>query len=667
MTSRTATIFAALLMIGVAFVSTAGAQVEEVEDLVEGIEDPEVPDRIQVGLGDAYFEDFQADDGDWDSSSPPDATGWEWGHPDETSYGPDVDPDENLWGTNLAGDFSEGECSYIESPAIDLTSPEATLATTATLSWENFFRASYLVSGGVVQIGVGGEYTNIVPEGGYWGSSPTSELDDCLQHETQESGGFGSFPSSPNDPLEPISADISDFLGEEITIRFVFASTEDPYGTQDGWFIDDVAVVLELSEDVPEQAADPGLQNPLWTADGDWEYGAPAEEGPIGQLVYATNLDEDYTEDEACSILETAVDVPVAGGELSWDQWLRSSSFRAGGVIQVVDDDGAHNIVPEEGYTTSFAYSDHDECLQHDTQGTDTMGGFEQSGDDPMETFHADISDWSGQEVTLRFAWSAQDGFSSYPGWHINNVTLDGVTLLPSAPVDLTVLPNPDEIDPEEEVENVNDTVNALIGQAESQTQQYEGWTVGGEHISWAHDEASTGPEGDMVTATNPHGVHSEEEYECSYVQSPTVPTALIGDDASLSLDHFVDMSYYDGWFSSGARTAGLILVSTDAGLSWEILETDANDKEIYYTGIYDCFEELGVPTDGDDNRAIVDEAGVIGGENGAMETLEVALDDYQDATTLTLRFAFGTGTTISAQGGWYFNNVNLGDLQLME
>lgn len=666
MESRIATLFGALLLIGASFVSLAGAQELPEPDP----EEPAVPSEIAFSLGDAYFEDFQADDGGWDSSAPSGAIGWEWGHPEETSYGPDVGDDENLWGTNLAGDFSEGECSWIESPAIDLTTPEATVANVATLTWDNFFRATYLESGGVVQIGVGGDYTNIVPEDGYPGSDPTSEVDDCLEHETQGSGGFGSFPSSPNDPLEPMSADISEFLGEEITVRFLFASTDDPYGTQDGWFIDNVAVELEFNQDLPEQAVDPGLQNPLWSADGDWEYGVPAEEGPVGELVYATGVDAEYTGD-TCSVLETAIDVPVEGGQLSWDQWLRSSSFSAGGTIQVVDDEGVHNIVPEEGYVDDPWSLDTDECTQHESQDTGVMNGFEQSSGDRMETFTADLSDWSGEQVTLRFAWGVEDtSFTSYPGWHINNVTLDGTPLLPASPVDMGFLndvPDPEEIDPVEIVQEVQDTVNATLEQLLATSEQYEGWTVGGEHISWAYDEATTGPVGENVTATNPHGVHSEDEYECSYVQSPTIPTAAAGEDPELSLDHQVDMSYYDGWFSSGARTAGLILVSTDAGSSWEILETEANDKEIYYTGIYDCFEELGVQPDGDDNRAPVDAAGVIGGENGAMETLDVALDEYENATSLTFRFAFGTGTTVYAQGGWYFNNVSLGDVQLME
>ncbi len=621
-------------------------------------------------------EDFEEDDGGFEimsthvpESLPP--VGWEWGHPE---VGPSVDDDRNMWATNLEGDFGHNECAWIESEPIDLTGLEATASNTATLQWDQFFRASYFTAGGVVQIGVDGEHTIIEPDDGY-NQNPPSETHDCLGEEVEDTGAYGSFPSSPGSEPYTETADISEFLGEEITIRYLFASAETG-STSDGWYVDEVIVDLEIQQDLPdlieipdpEAPSAPPLMHPLWVSDGDWEYGAITNDGPIGELAFATNIGGDYDEGPSCSVLETSIDVPVSDGELTWDQWLRSSSFTAGGMIQVVDDEGTHNVAPEEGYPTSSTRSSLDDCLQHETDDVGgAMGGYEQRSGDPMERWTADLSDWAGEEISLRFVWGVADTSFTLPGWYVNNMTLDGLELLPESPADLSFvgdLPEPDEA-VEETLEELQNDLNALFSQLDAQQDQYDGWTVGGEHISWAYDEATTGPEGENVTATNPHGVHSTDEYECSYVQSPTVPTAFMGEDLTFSMDHLVDMSV-SSWL--GARTAGMILISDDLGLTWEPLETEANEHEVGYTRMYDCFEDLGVPADGDDNRALVDEIGVISGdEMDELETLEVDLSDYEDADTLTVRMIFGTGTTIFAQGGWYFNNVNLGDVQLME
>lgn len=641
MEDRFVPVLGALLLITVGFVSIAGAQLPELPE--------EPPSEIEVGLGDAYFDALDEDDGDWTAESPAGATGWEWGQP---TVGPVLeDEDRKMWGTNLDGDYSANECSSITSPPIDLTTPEALAANEATLTWDQWYQSSSISAGGVIQIGVDGDYQVIEPDGGYPDSSD-DDLVGCLDNE--DIGQYDGFEDSSFGGPSTHTADISGFLGEEITIRFLLAS-EDTSFTYDGWYVDNVGVALQLAAESPSASAD----HPGWTSDegSQWAWGVATEEGPVGQLVYGTTLDGDFIDGE-CSGIQTAVDVPVAAGELSWDQWLRSSSFRAGGVIQVVDAEGAHNIVPNEGYTSSFAYDWLDDCLQHETQGTDTMSGFEQFGDDPMETFTADISDWAGEQVTLRFVWGADNNFGSYPGWYINNVTLDGIPLMLNSPAVLQELP--EDTDPETLVEELEGQANALVGQAEAQLEQYPGWTVGGEFISWAYDEASTGPVGEMVTATNPHGVHSTDgDYECSYLQSPPVPTALLEGEPTLSMDHMVDMSV-SSW--SGARTAGLLLVSTDLGATWEAVETDANNEEVFYTRIYDCFEQHGV----EDARDVDDTIGVISGENGGLETLEVDLGAYADAPTLTVRLVFGTGTTLSAQGGWYVNNVNLGGVQLM-
>jgi len=640
--------------------------------------------RVAIGMGTAYssteagwyvdaftvtedgsstVEDFSTDAGfetqEWTEAEEP--TGWEWGEP---TTGPSLDDDERkMWATNLGGDYGPNECSWIESPAIDLTptgNELAALANQATLSWEQWFQSSSLSAGGVVQIGVDGDYTTIAPEDGY-PDDADDDLVDCLDND-----GIGQYDGNEDSSFQGPSshqADITGFLGEEITIRYLLGSEDSTY-TDPGWYLDNVAVELGVSADLPgEQTAT--LDHPGWSSDdGDWDWGPVANEGPIGELAYGTNTQGEYAPGPSCSVVETTIDVPVGTeGDLTWDQWLRSSSFSAGGVIQVADDEGVHNIVPEGGYANDPYSLETDDCTQHETQDTGVMNGFEQSTGDPMETWSADLSDWAGEQITLRFVWAVEDTSFTYDGWYVNNVTLDGTPLVAPSPVDLSFLAdtNPEDVVADVQA-SLEENLTAAQSFTDSQPDQYTGWTVGGQHISWAYDEATTGPEGENVTATNPHGVHSEEEYECSYVQSPTVPTAMVGEDLQLSLDHYRDMSYSDGW-SSGARTAGSILVSTDGGASWDLLDTDANDMDVQYTRIYDCFAQLGV--DGGEDE--IEDTGVISGESNAMETLTVDLSEYEDASSIMVRMIFGTGTTVYAQGGWSFNNVSLGDVELME
>jgi len=80
--------------------------------------------------GVVYFEDFEENDGNFSVTGY--NSSWQWGSP--TSGPGTAHSGSNVWGTNLYGDYNNGESSYVISPSIDLSKTLSPIM----LTWQQY-------------------------------------------------------------------------------------------------------------------------------------------------------------------------------------------------------------------------------------------------------------------------------------------------------------------------------------------------------------------------------------------------------------------------------------------------------------------------------------------------------------------------------------------------
>ncbi|HVE90784.1 MAG TPA: hypothetical protein VNE62_00570 [Actinomycetota bacterium] len=386
-------------------------------------------------------QDFENSDGGFTikaTSAPLTPLGWSHG---TATAGPAATTP--LWGTNLSGNYGQNECSSIETTPIDLrpqgldSDPTGTLK--ATLSWDQFFRSSSSGGAGVVQVGVDGVYTNVVPTTGYGTTNPAAALNACLQDDTQASGGFAGLINAVGDQLAPQRADLTPFIGKVVTVRYLFASTDSTL-RYDGWFVDNIAVGMKSYVGIPHA---PDVQPPRYFADGwttggttSWARGV-ATTGPYkGGEVFATNPAGNYSANE-CGYLDTP---DVNGATLAavptmvFEHWYKIESATAtgsawdGGVLLASTDGGATWLpltLPEydrPAYSTGLK-----NCLA--ANGVPTTSSVFSGAPTAPETVTVDLSALAGAaSVKIRFLFGSE-GSVHYDGWYLRSVVLAGVPL----------------------------------------------------------------------------------------------------------------------------------------------------------------------------------------------------------------------------------------------
>lgn len=364
---------------------------------------------------------------------------WSYGTPTTGPASP-----TNMWATNLDGNYGPTECSWVESPAFTVSAipevpNEAIPFLRAQLSWNQFFRTTTSGGGGVVQIGQNGSYTNLVPSSGY-GGNPTSTLNACLQDDTQASGGFTGLLNTAGSAMTEYTADLTPFIGQTITLRYLLASTTSTL-TDLGWYVDDINVEMFLTVGEPELPPLPGsgANAPGWTSGGvtSFAYGTSTSD-PAAETGYGTNLAGSYSASE-CGYIETP-ELPgalVAGSPtLTFDHWyeiesLFSSTTWDGGFILASGDGGVtwQELTPAGGYpkavTTTGAV---DDCKA--TYGL-PLGGTFSGNKQQFDPVSVDLSSLAAAPtVRIRFVF-ASDSSVAYDGWFIKNVVAGGVPLLP--------------------------------------------------------------------------------------------------------------------------------------------------------------------------------------------------------------------------------------------
>ncbi|WP_090870001.1 S8 family peptidase [Oceanobacillus limi] len=151
-----------------------------------------------------FFEDFEVNP-EWDIvASGSGEASWEWGQPES---GPDSAPSgENLYGTNLSGDYNNNEETYLDLPAIELPEGEAFIQFDHWYDIESNWDYGLLVA------------TN----------DPAGEWT-VLEELTGSSSGW-----------ETVAYDLSEFSGDDVYLSFLLET--DGSVTYPGWFIDNVTI-----------------------------------------------------------------------------------------------------------------------------------------------------------------------------------------------------------------------------------------------------------------------------------------------------------------------------------------------------------------------------------------------------------------------------------------
>ncbi len=400
--------------------------------------------------GTTTVENFEANDGGFTIASTHTAIepfGWSHGVP--TSGPASTSPGMS---TNPSGNYGHLECAWVESPTFMLGNVPSVLGATARLSWDQWFRGNSAYSAGVVQVGTANGYEVVVPEDGYPNTMSSTaayrdQLTACLGIDDAQKV-YASSINTVNTPMVSKSADLSAYAGQEISIRFFFAtawSTLNPT-LNPGWYIDNVAV--EVGIDVRGPAVEPVIDNlswqaaqaPGWSIAGatSWAYGI-ATSGPAGEQVYGTNLAGNAGKGE-CGYIESP-GVPSAVFDLNptleFDHWYKINSLSTNsawdaGIVLVSNDNGAtwqYRDFAQHKQST-FVDSATKACLETFTgQPTPTRVFF---GSKPaFSVVSEDLSDMTGGSVVkVRFVFATSKTLTPYEGWYLRAVKLGGQDLL---------------------------------------------------------------------------------------------------------------------------------------------------------------------------------------------------------------------------------------------
>ncbi len=350
-----------------------------------------------------FSADFEAGDGGFTvgGSNP----SWEWGQP--TSGPGGAHSGQNAWATNLAGNYNDGENSYIISPEIDLS--------------------AFATEGG----GGGGGGSIIVS---WWQWLQTEQCCDFGSVEVSNDGGgtwtpvFGPIDGQVNNQWTKYTVYLdSTYAVSNFMLRFVL--TSDGSVVAAGFYVDDVGVGAAVPP--PNlYAEDFETNNGSYLTSGvtSWEWGTPTR-GPSGAYsgdnAWGTDLDDDYGNNENGYLTSAVIDLTGfnaaaqalqlgegggggGGGDfmlLSWFQWLQTEQ----------NYDFAFVDVTSDGFNWTQVYT---------TSGIVTT--------DWIKTFIELDASYATPEFQVRFGLQT-DGTVTYPGFYVDGVSVD--IFVPGPPV----------------------------------------------------------------------------------------------------------------------------------------------------------------------------------------------------------------------------------------
>ncbi len=164
--------------------------------------------------------DFEENNGDFYTQG---NSGWEWGQPQESGGPSEAYSGENVWGTDLNGEYNPYSRLYLFTPPYRLTSNTGDYG----ISFFNWYQTRDGYDGGQVQISTddGENWMLIHPDDGY------PDLVAAL-------GGQPGFTGNSNG-WQHLYFDLSEYMNQEVSFRFRFGSTDH---SDLGWFIDNFTV-----------------------------------------------------------------------------------------------------------------------------------------------------------------------------------------------------------------------------------------------------------------------------------------------------------------------------------------------------------------------------------------------------------------------------------------
>lgn len=162
--------------------------------------------ELKSGISTGYFEDFETNPAGWTTYG--EANSWEWGEP--TSGPGSALTGDNVYATNLAGDYDSSMNASLEMPPIDLPEGEAYLQFTHWYEFEKYDSGNAYDFGHVFVSTDGEDWTQLLTVEGLTSDWEETEID------------------------------LSEYSGQRIYIAF--NATSDFSVTREGWYIDSVAL-----------------------------------------------------------------------------------------------------------------------------------------------------------------------------------------------------------------------------------------------------------------------------------------------------------------------------------------------------------------------------------------------------------------------------------------
>ncbi len=254
--------------------------------------------------------------------------------------------------------------------------------------WYNFVNAL-----GYVEINAGG------------GWQPISSTNISVGNAANTSSGVWSRPS----------IDLSAFAGQSVQIAFHFTSGGSGYGSDPGWYVDDVAVVTNAPIFNNPEGFEAGLGD--WSVDaGTWEVGTPTS-GPNkahgGTNCAATVLAGDYGWNVDTRLISPPFPVPSSGNPaLRFWQWY--NFVNALGFVEIRSGTNAWQTISQTNISVGSA-----SCTSNG-QWTNAS---------------VDLSAYSGQTVQVAFHFqSGVSGYGNAPGWYVDDISLVAPPILTVPP-----------------------------------------------------------------------------------------------------------------------------------------------------------------------------------------------------------------------------------------
>lgn len=584
-----------------------------------------------------YQEDFELGDGGYVASG---TAGWEHGAPVSP---PETLPGQgpNVWGTVLAGNYSNSACGFLQSAPIDLSALPAgasTGASAARLAFRQWMHVENRFDAGIVQASADGvTWTTLTPVGGY-PDVPLATARACLGLDT--TGRAYTTPTTPipaADAWKVAEFDVTGFLGGQLHVRWGFAS--DSSVSKRGWYLDDVIVHLGVgaSATVPlPSVGEPSVPfTPIttvyaedfevtdggWTGSGTgaWSWGSPTAPPvtTVGSLnAWGARLAGNYTPSECAQLTSPAIAIPGApatgaqAARLSFKLWRHLENGFDAAQLEASTDDGATwtRLTPTTGYDralTSSSAASTRACLGITTGHSVWSGPSSAPRDDEWMDVAVDVTPLMGTNAMFRLVMGS-DADTETRGVFVDDVLLQ-LGAGAAVDADVTNLPNPR-------------------------------WTVVGTNPSWEFGFPSEDPESDVpVWATNLEGAYGPNE--CAAIVSEPIQTAAVPGVGRLEL------TFQHAFETAHTLDGGVIQVSRDDGATWNL---------VVPVGGY------GSTLTGEARDCIYGGALASPGYSGVVATswtdAKASLQSYQ-GETIRIRFLFGTSAS-THDPGWAIRNV---------